>query len=63
MNLKEIRESKHLTKKQLSELTKISYVEICNLEKFKVIQPRAKTIKALCDALNVSFDELMEENK
>lgn len=52
---KEKRLEKKLTEKELSEISKISVVQISNLEN-KKCKPRPSTIKKLCESLGCDFE-------
>ena len=58
--LKQIRERNHLTQEELSDKSGISVRTIQRIE--AGTKPKGYTLKALCKALVVQEDELLEEN-
>ena len=57
--LKKIKKEKGINRKQLSELTGISKVQLTNLEKGRNI-PKATTIAKIANALGCEFEDLYE---
>jgi transcriptional regulator with XRE-family HTH domain len=58
-NLKRAREAKGLTQEQLSDLTHVHRVNIAKYETGMGI-PSVASLKAIADALDVSFDWLLD---
>lgn len=61
-NLREIREARNLSQKELAEITDLSQSAISKFES-EVTNPNKRTIKILANALNVTYDELTEEKQ
>ena len=58
-HIKKVRLSKGISAAQLSRLTEIDKPHISRLESGGT-NPTATTIKAICDALDISFEELFK---
>ena len=59
--LKEIRESKGLTQKQLGEMCGLAYTAVRNYENGRG-NPKMETLEKIAEALNVSTDELINDS-
>ena len=56
--VREIRESKYLSQRELSTLAKVSYTTIVRIEGGKIERPQWKTIRDIAHALGVEPDRL-----
>lgn len=62
MSLKELRKSKKITQKELSEAIGVSQSAISHIENGKRL-PSMKTAQALSDELDCTIDDLFNESK
>ena len=60
-NLKELRHKQSLNQKDLSDRSGVSQATISRIETGRV-QPRSSALKSIADCLNVSTDDLMDDN-
>lgn len=60
-NLRKAREDNNMTQEELEELSGISQSMISALETGKIPNPTVATIKALSQALQIDFNELVKE--
>lgn len=61
-NIKKYREKKRLTQEALARKANISYNTIIKLETGGIRDPRMSTIKKIAKALEVSINELLEDD-
>jgi transcriptional regulator with XRE-family HTH domain len=57
--LKELRKAAGLTQQALAEKARLSISAVVHIEKGRIPDPRASTVKALAGALGVTIDELL----
>ena len=62
-NIKKYRKKKGITQDKLSKLADVTYNTIIKIESGATYNPRVETLKQIADALGVSIDDLIKNNK
>lgn len=60
MKLREIRQDKGLSRSQLAKEASLNYITIWQIENGKATTPHLRTVGLICDALEVSPNEVSE---